>query len=126
DQTFRLADIAILCPDESLCAYCEQMLQSAGLRTILHSNPKFDVLDECVKIMTISSAKGLEFPVVFLLGLTFDRLPSRQGLQYADIEEVRLHVEQQRALCYVGMTRAAEALYLLTIKGAESIFVQEL
>lgn len=126
DQTFRLADMAILCPDEQFCRYCEQILKGVGLRTLLHREPKFDVLDECIKIMTISSAKGLEFPVVFLLGLTNDRLPSRQGLQYADMEETKLYVEQQRALCYVGMTRAAEALYLLTIKGAESLFVQEL
>ncbi|SRR6266487_48975 len=126
DQTVRPADIAILCPDEGMCIFCEQALQKAGLRTILHSNPKFDMLDECIKIMPISSAKGLEFPVVFLLGLTSGQLPSRQGTEYTDTEEARLHLEQQRALCYVGMTRAAEALYMITTKGAESIFVQEL
>jgi len=49
-----------------------------------------------------------------------------QGLQHCEIEEAQLYIEQQRTLCYVGMTRAAEALYLLTVKGVESRFVKEL
>lgn len=47
-------------------------------------------------------------------------------MQHLDREEVELFIEQQRTLCYVGMTRAAEALYLLTVKGQESRFIKEL
>ena len=126
DQIFRLSDFAVLCPTNQLCEQCQRELEQAGLRTVLHKDSDFDLLEERVKILTIHSAKGLEFPVVFLVGLTVGVLPSTQGLQHAEAEEAQLYIEQQRTLCYVGMTRAAEALYLLTVKGAESRFVKEL
>ena len=86
------------------------------------------MLEERIKILTIHSAKGLEFPVVFLLGLTEEELPLMYGLKNTgeDAEEAQLYIEQERRLCYVGMTRAAEALYLLTVKGKESRFLKEL
>ncbi len=126
DQVFRLSDFAVLCPTRQLCRQCQHELDSAGLRTVLHTDSDFDLLEERIKILTIYSAKGLEFPVVFLLGLTHGVLPSTQGLQNADAEEAQLNIEQERMRCYVGMTRAAEALYLLTVKGLESRFVKEL
>ena len=125
-QTFRLSDFALLCPTESLCEMCKQELRGRGLRTMLYKDPEFDVLDDCIKIMTIQSAKGLEFPVVFLLGVTQDMLPSRQTIHHLEQEEVALFLEQQRSLCYVAMTRAAEALYIVTTRGSESNFIREL
>ena len=126
DQVFRLSDFVVLCPTNQMCEQCQRELDHSGLRTVLHKDSDFDLLEERIKIMTIHSAKGLEFPVVFLVGLTMGVLPSNQGLQHSEPEEVQLYLEQQRMLCYVGMTRAAEALYLLTIKGSESRFVKEL
>jgi superfamily I DNA/RNA helicase/mRNA-degrading endonuclease YafQ of YafQ-DinJ toxin-antitoxin module len=126
DQTFRLSDFAVLCPTNALCEQCKGELDRAGLRTVYHRDSDFDLLEERVKILTIHSAKGLEFPVVFLLGLTSGTLPSTQGLRNAEPEEAQLFIEQQRTICYVGMTRAAEALYLLTVKGLESRFISEL
>lgn len=61
-----------------------------------------------------------------LVGLMMGVLPSNQGLQHSEAEEAQLYIEQQRTLCYMGMTRAAEALYLLTVRGAESRFIKEL
>jgi superfamily I DNA/RNA helicase len=86
------------------------------------------LLEERIKVLTIHSAKGLEFPVVFLLGLTEDELPWRRNPRFVDEdeEEAQLRIEGERKLCYVGMTRAAEALYLLTIRGNESRFLNEL
>lgn len=126
DQTFRLSDFAVLCPTNELCEQCRRELERSGLRTVYHKDRDFDLLEERVKILTIHSAKGLEFPVVFLLGLTSGTLPSTQGLRNAEPEEAQLFIEQQRTVCYVGMTRAAEALYLLTVKGSESRFISEL
>lgn len=126
DQTFRLSDFAVLCPSNALCEQCRRELDLAGLRTVYHKDSDFDLLEERVKILTIHSAKGLEFPVVFLVGLTSGLLPSTRGLRNAEPEEAQLFIEQQRTVCYVGMTRAAEALYLLTVKGAESRFIGEL
>ena len=125
-QDFRLSDFAVLCPTNQLCEQCQRELEQSGLRTVLHKDSDFDLLEERIKILTIHSAKGLEFPVVFLLGLTMGELPSSKGLQHLDREEVELFIEQQRTLCYVGMTRAAEALYLLTTTGNESRFINEL
>ena len=128
DQTFRLSDYAVLCRTNEFCEKCKQEFECAGLRTVHHKDSDFDLLEERIKILTIHSAKGLEFPVVFLLGLTEEELPLTSGLKYIgeDAEETQLYIEQERRLCYVGMTRAAEALYLLTIKGKESRFLKEL
>jgi DNA helicase-2/ATP-dependent DNA helicase PcrA len=57
-----------------------------------------------VQLMTIHSAKGLEFPYVFLAGLEEDLFPSRQSK-----DEPHL-IDEERRLCYVGMTRAMKKL----------------
>ncbi|SFV87121.1 ATP-dependent DNA helicase UvrD/PcrA [hydrothermal vent metagenome] len=59
-----------------------------------------------VQLMTIHSAKGLEFPYVFLSGMEEDLFPSRQSK-----EETHL-MDEERRLCYVGMTRAMKKLTL--------------
>ncbi len=59
-----------------------------------------------VQLMTIHSAKGLEFPYVFLAGLEEDLFPSRQSK-----DEPHL-IDEERRLCYVGMTRAMKKLTL--------------
>ncbi|MFC1717994.1 DNA helicase PcrA [Candidatus Poribacteria bacterium] len=58
-----------------------------------------------VSLMTLHNAKGLEFPVVFITGLEEGMLPFRRSLQN-DIE-----MEEERRLCYVGITRAKQRLY---------------
>jgi len=60
---------------------------------------------DSVQLMTVHSAKGLEFPVVFLVGLEEDLFPSRQSKDEQKLDE-------ERRLCYVGMTRAMNTLTL--------------
>ena len=62
--------------------------------------------DDCVTMMTIHSAKGLEFPVVYVVGMEEGIFPGASA-QY-DQEEL----EEERRLCYVAMTRAKEKLTL--------------
>jgi DNA helicase-2/ATP-dependent DNA helicase PcrA len=62
-----------------------------------------------VTMMTLHLSKGLEFPYVFIVGLEEGLLPSRQSFDSLDPTAV----EEERRLCYVGMTRAEKRLYLL-------------
>jgi DNA helicase-2/ATP-dependent DNA helicase PcrA len=65
-----------------------------------------DDYEPAVQLMTMHSAKGLEFPLVFIAGLEEGMFPSQQSQE--DISRL----EEERRLCYVGMTRAMHKLYL--------------
>jgi len=65
-----------------------------------------DAWEDSVQMMTLHSAKGLEFPVVFLAGMEDGLFPHQRSIQ--DITSL----EEERRLCYVGTTRAMKQLYL--------------
>ncbi len=68
---------------------------------------------EAVKLMTIHSSKGLEFPVVFILGFTEGVFPSAKTLG----DRKHLGLEEERRLCYVAITRAEKYLFLMESEG---------
>lgn len=90
-----------------------QQYQEEGLAelleevSLLSDVDQADLQSDAVVLMTLHAAKGLEFPVVFMIGMEETILPHTQALyDPADMEE-------ERRLCYVGMTRAREELYML-------------
>jgi len=66
-----------------------------------------DQWEDCVQLMTLHSAKGLEFPTVFMVGMEEGLFPGQKSSD----DPARL--AEERRLCYVGMTRARTVLYLL-------------
>ncbi|MGE0580913.1 MAG: DNA helicase II [Steroidobacteraceae bacterium] len=62
--------------------------------------------EDCVQMMTLHTAKGLEFPIVFLCGMEDGLFPHQRSLNDLD------GLEEERRLCYVGMTRAMRQLYI--------------
>ncbi len=66
--------------------------------------------DDCVVLMTLHSAKGLEFPIVFIPGLEEGIFPGNQSLYSTE------ELEEERRLAYVGITRAKEKLYLINAR----------
>jgi DNA helicase-2/ATP-dependent DNA helicase PcrA len=65
-----------------------------------------DAWDDCVQLMTMHSAKGLEFPLVFISGMEDGLFPHQRSI--ADPQGL----EEERRLCYVGITRAMQTLYI--------------
>jgi len=81
---------------------------------------EFDPDTNAVNVMTIHGSKGLEFPVVFMVNLVSDRFPSRARSEQIEIPDELIketkttdnwHIEEERRLFYVGVTRAKEKLY---------------
>jgi DNA helicase-2/ATP-dependent DNA helicase PcrA len=94
-----------------------QEYQDVGLDGFLEEVALVSDLDgadfngDAVTLMTLHAAKGLEFPVVFMVGLEETIFPHSRAL-YDQTE-----MEEERRLCYVGMTRAREELYLTCASG---------
>lgn len=82
-----------------LDSFLEEVALLSGLDTV-------DERTDAVTLMTLHAAKGLEFPVVFMVGMEESVFPHSRALFEPN------EMEEERRLCYVGMTRAREELYL--------------
>ena len=82
-------------------------LESFLAHAVLESGEgQADPYDDCVQMMTLHSAKGLEFPVVFMVGMEDGLFPHQRSV--SDLAGL----EEERRLCYVGATRAMRQLYI--------------
>lgn len=100
----ELLNAAAQFEEESLTGELSEFLQGMALVSDVDS---YDTKADAVTLLTLHSAKGLEFPVVFILGLEEGLLPHANTLDTPE------EVEEERRLCYVGMTRAMRRLYLV-------------
>ncbi|MCL1794835.1 MAG: UvrD-helicase domain-containing protein [Oscillospiraceae bacterium] len=91
--------------DVSLGSYLQQLSVISDYESERNQN--------CVKLMTIHSAKGLEFPFVIIAGMTDGVFPSRRTIEERKLEGL----EEERRLCYVAMTRAMLELYMVESEG---------
>ena len=109
--------------DKTLSAFLEQI-------ALVSDIDNYDEESNAVVFMTVHSAKGLEFPIVFMAGMENGIFPGTQSLD--DIDEM----EESRRLCYVGITRAKQKLYMTsaerrmvfgrTVFYSESDFISEI
>ena len=82
----------------------EEFLESISLMT---DTDNLSDEEEKLTLITLHQSKGLEFPVVFMIGMEEGLLPHSRSME--DEQEM----EEERRLCYVGMTRAKQILYLV-------------
>lgn len=99
----REANLGVLVADAKSYVALPDFLEEAALMSSVDTPEN----KEKVTLMTIHAAKGLEFPVVFMVGMEEGLLPSSRSLEAGKAE-----LEEERRLCYVGMTRAREELHL--------------
>lgn len=88
--------------DQQLLSPLPSFLANAALES---GEKQEDDHKKCVQLMTLHSAKGLEFPVVFLSGMEDGLFPHKNSIAEENVEE-------ERRLCYVGITRAMKKLFL--------------
>ena len=91
-------------PDGTLADFLEKVALVADADQI----PDADGAGGVVTLMTLHTAKGLEFPVVFVVGLEDGTFPHMRSIESGDVKDL----EEERRLAYVGLTRARERLYL--------------
>ena len=97
-------DAALRAPDDPEASLVDRFLEKVSLVADADQLPGEE--DQFVTLMTLHTAKGLEFPVVFLTGMEDGTFPHNRTL--GDPEEL----QEERRLAYVGITRAREKLYL--------------
>ncbi len=105
DELVNVASRFELTPDD-IEAGLSELSAFLSHATLEAGENQGEAWDDCVQLMTLHSAKGLEFPVVFLVGMEEGLFPSQRSVD----DEGRL--EEERRLAYVGITRARERLFV--------------
>lgn len=91
-------------PEDNPDSRLEKMLEDA---TLMSETDNIQEQTDLVHLMTLHAAKGLEFPIVFIIGLEEGIFPHARSMFNPH------ELEEERRLCYVGLTRAKERVYLL-------------
>lgn len=102
-RQFEIEEGGLISGDEGVSEILNAFLSHAVLEA---GEGQADTWDDCVQLMSLHAAKGLEFPLVFITGMEEGLFPGHRSIS----EPAKL--EEERRLCYVGMTRAEQWLYL--------------
>ncbi len=111
DGVERMQNLEVLASNASAYDSLEDFLADAALLSSVDESSGDDV----VSLMTLHAAKGLEFPVVFIVGMEDGLFPSSRAM------DAEAELEEERRLAYVGMTRAMRDLFL-TFAGSRYSF----
>ncbi len=123
EEERRLLGVEFAQTDEALRAFMENV-------ALVSDVDEWKDKEDRVTLMTLHSAKGLEFPVVFLVAMEQGILPHQRSMNSKD------EMEEERRLCYVGMTRAKERVFLTrsysrrlfgrSVRNPTSVFLREI
>lgn len=106
---------------EQLIAFMTEFTETrdeATLDSFLEEVALMSPMDEAgdtssmITLMTLHSAKGLEYPIVFMCGMEENLFPTARAVEESRSKQNQQAIEEERRLCYVGITRARQRLYL--------------
>ena len=118
-EKYNLGDVAVVARFRSQLEYIRERLNKTKIACTYFTDKEARFDSESIKLITMHSIKGLEFPLVFIIGLNDGVMP-----YLTDNDAGAKHDEavKERKLLYVGMTRATETLYLLRQFPAVTIY----
>jgi DNA helicase-2/ATP-dependent DNA helicase PcrA len=119
-KQYELRDIAVIATRRNQLAEIKEYFDKWGICATLAKELDFE--ENAVKLLTMHSIKGLEFKVVFIIGLNNNIIPYSL---YQELEEQQVQETTDRKLLYVGMTRANDLLYM-TSSRVPSKFIKEI
>jgi SOS regulatory protein LexA len=119
---YELKDIAVIAKNNNQLKAIKNIFDKQGISADVVNKDNLNFSDISVKLLTIHSIKGLEFKVVFIIGLNKDIIPY---ITYQEPEDQQMQVSTDRKLLYVGMTRANDILYMSSSK-VPSQFIGEI
>lgn len=114
----------VLCPNSQLGQDIARRLSQRGWKAQFVSGKEIDLNARYIKVLTLHSAKGLEFPFIAVVGLQEGILPRIDAT--IPQEEIPATLNEQRRLFYVGCTRAMRALMVCGSKVSPSQFLDSL
>jgi superfamily I DNA/RNA helicase len=112
---------AVLCPNEEICQIISNQLNNIGLKAEYMKGDEIDIGKCCVKVLTLHSSKGLEFPFVAVVGLEEGYLPYLDSIPEKEKDEA---LKQQKKLFYVGSSRAMRNLLIYGSLSKSSQFIK--
>ena len=117
-----MAHAAVLCARNDNCKHVAKVLAASGLGAKYMTGPSVDLGYDGIKVMTMHTAKGLQFPIVAVVGLEEGKLP------FTDVNnpEHREDTDRWRRVFFVACSRAMRRLLIVADKAKPSPFVKDL